>query len=453
MGNERSGQSGGGTSYRLDPYRQQLVEAEPGDELQTAVPVREQDFLGDAIRLLWEERRFICRITRNGLILATLVVLLLPNRYTSTTRLMPPEQQSSTTAALMSMITGRIGSLPGGLSGFLGAKTSGDLFVAILRSHTVGDALIDRFDLRKVYWQKYYEGARKDLEHATEIQEDARSGVITIAVEDRDRRRSTAMANAYIEELDRAVSQLSTSAARRERIFLEGRLKTARQELDDSQRQFSEFASKNATLDVKEQTKAMVGAAAELQGQIIAAKSETQALEQMYTPNNVRVRAVQQKTAELERQLRRLGGVAATGGPEDTGKLSLTDIYPDIRQLPLLGVQWADLYREVKVQETIYELLTQQREMAQIEEAKEIPTVKVLDPAELPERKSSPHRLLMILGAGLFCVAFACVWLLGQDRWRRLDPNEPRKQVVEEIASAIVFCWRGLPQRFRSHRK
>ncbi len=122
------------------------------------------------------------------------------------------------------------------------------------------------------------------------------------------------MANAYIEELDRAVSQLSTSAARRERIFLEGRLKTARQELDDSQRQFSEFASKNATLDVKEQTKAMVGAAAELQGQIIAAKSETQALEQMYTPNNVRVRAVQQKTAELERQLRRLGGVAATGG-------------------------------------------------------------------------------------------------------------------------------------------
>lgn len=159
----------------LDPYRQQLVESEPGDELQTTSqttsratsPVREQDSVGDAVRLLWDERRFIWRITRNGLILSTLVVLLLPNRYTSTTRLMPPEQQSSTTAALMSMITGRVGSLPGGLSGFLGAKTPGDLFIAILRSHTVEDALIDRFDLRKVYWRKYYEGARKDLEHGS----------------------------------------------------------------------------------------------------------------------------------------------------------------------------------------------------------------------------------------------------------------------------------------------
>jgi uncharacterized protein involved in exopolysaccharide biosynthesis len=425
----------------------ETVEAESASPSRTVAKIREQDWLADAVRLLWDERQIIWRVTRNGVLLATLVVVLLPNRYTSTTRLMPPEQQSSTTAALMATVTGRVG-LPGGLPDLLGAKTSGDLFIAILRSETVENALINRFDLRRVYFRKYYESARKDLERATEIHEDTKSGVITIAVEDRNRQRAADVTHAYVEELDRAVVQLSTSAARRERIFLESRLKKARQELADSQRQFSEFASKNATLDVKEQTKAMVGAAAELQGQIIGSKSEMQALEQMYTPNNVRVRAVQQKTAELERQLRKLGGVAETGGAEDAGKQSVTDIYPDIRQLPLLGVQWADLYREVKVQETVYELLTQQHELAQIQEAKEIPTVKVLDPGELPERKSSPHRLLMILGACFFCVTLASMWILGQDRWRSVDPQDPWKQVVEEIAGAVGFRWRRLRQRF-----
>jgi uncharacterized protein involved in exopolysaccharide biosynthesis len=173
----------------------------------------------------------------------------------------------------------------------------------------------------------------------------------------------------------------------------------------------------------------------------------------MYTPNNVRVRAIQQKTAELERQLRRLSGLGESGNIVDAEKQALTDIYPDLRQLPLLGVQWADLYREVKVQETIYELLTQQRELAQIQEAKEIPTVKVLDPGELPERKSGPHRILLVLESGLFCMVFSALWIFAQDLWWKLNSDDPRKQIMEEIATTAAFRWGNFRQRFGSERK
>ncbi len=339
----------------MDPYRQQFsatVEAEPqSSELQSERRRGHPNSLVYFAHLLWLRRTFLWRVTRSGVLLAILMTLLLPNRYKSTTRLMPPEQSMST-AALMTGLAGRAGiAMPAGAADLLGMKSSGDLFISILRSQTVEDALINRFDLRKVYWDRYYEDARTDLARATDIQEDRKSGVITIEVTDRSRPRSAAIASAYIEELDRAVAQLSTSSARRERIFLEGRLKTAKQELGDSQRRFAEFASKNATLDIKEQTKAMVGAAAELQGKIIAAKSEMQGLEQIYTPNNVRVRASQQRIAELERQLAQLGGVSesADGGRSNR---STAAVYPDIRELPILGVEWADLYREVKVQET-----------------------------------------------------------------------------------------------------
>jgi uncharacterized protein involved in exopolysaccharide biosynthesis len=420
-------------SYR--PQFEETVEAEPNSS-DSRAPRQERDSLAYAAHLLWVRRTFLGHVTRNGVLLAVLLALLLPNRYKSTTRLMPPEQ-SMFNAALLSGLAARAGmAMPGGATELLSMKSSGDLFMSILRSQTVQDALINRFDLRQVYWDRYYEDARTDLTRATDIQEERKSGVITIEVTDRSRQRSAAMARAYVEELDRAVAQLSTSSARRERIFLEGRLSTVKQDLDNSQRHFAEFASKNATLDIKEQTKAMVGAAAVLQGQIIAAKSEVQGLEQVYTPNNVRVRASRQRIAELERQLKQLGGASETVGGLPSDK-PIVGIYPDIRQLPILGVDWADLYREVKVQETVYELLTQQYELARIQEAKEIPSVRVLDPAQLPERKSSPRRLLFVAVVALLCLLFGSMWILGDDYWVSVDPHNPRKQVLQEIMGGV----------------
>ena len=181
----------------------------------------------------------------------------------------------------------------GGLAGdLLGTKNSGALFVGILGSRTVQDRLIDEFDLRKVYGHSKIEDVRTNLKNQTVVTEDRKSGLISIAVTDRDPKRAAAMSSAYAQELNRLVAEVSTSSARRERIFLEERLQTVKQDLDGAARKFSDFASKNTAIDIPAQGKAMVEAAAKLQGEYMVAESELRGLEAIYTDQNVRVRAL-----------------------------------------------------------------------------------------------------------------------------------------------------------------
>lgn len=384
-----------------------------------------------AFRLLWEQRTLVFRWTCYGLLFGLAMAFLIPKSYDSTTRLMPPDSQSSSGIAMLAALAGKGNSSLGTLAGdLLGTKSSGALFTDMLHSRTVQDRIVDRFNLRHVYGVRYQEAARKELGRRTDVMEEHKSGVITVTVSDHDSKRAQQIAQAYVEELDRLVAQVSTSAARRQRVFIEQRLTGEKQELADSEQRFSVFASKNATLDVKEQTKAMVESAALLQGQMIAAQSELQGLEQIYAGNNIRVRALKARISELQHQLDKLGGSTAELPPQDK---TSTDFYPSLRQLPLLGVEWADLYRNVKVQETVFELLTQQYEIARIEEAKEIPTVKMLDTADLPEKKSFPPRTLITLAGGILGLMTAGFWLIGGARWRDLSPGDPNKVLISEV--------------------
>jgi capsule polysaccharide export protein KpsE/RkpR len=415
--------------------------------------------------LLWDRRALLARFAAAGIVIAIIIALLIPNRYDSMVRLMPPDQRSGGLAMLAAMVgksgLAGLGDLAGNL---LGVQSSGALFREILDSRSVQDRMIDRFDLRKVYSHKYYEDTRKDLANYTEVSEDRKSGVITLTVTDRDRRRAQQMAQAYVEELDRMVALVSTSSARRERIFLEQRLQQVKQDLDEASNQFAQYASKNTVIDVNSQTKAMVEGAAMLQGQLIAAQSELEGLEQVYTANNVRVRSLKARVDELRSQLQKMGGgdIGADSGGAGAAAPSSDQLYPSIRKLPLLGVRWVDLYRQTKIQETVYELLTQEYEIAKIEEAKEIPTVKVIDPANWPERKSSPHRTLIVLVGMLLSLAGGIVWVLGCASWHQMDSRDSRKQLGEEVASrfnAVCAVWAArvpgldrLAARWKRHR-
>ena len=381
--------------------------------------------------ILWEQRAFLFRCACWGLAVATLIAFLIPKSYESTTRLMPPENQSGSGMAMIAALAGKsipgLGALAGDL---LGSKSSGALFTEILFSRTVEDRIVDRFDLRKVYSDRYQEDARKDLAQHTVVSEDRKSGVITIIVTDHDPNRAAAMAKAYVEELDRLVSQVSTSSARRERIFIEQRMASVKQDLTGAEQEFSQFASKNTTLDIKEQTKAMVEGAALLQGQLIAAESELQGMEQVYTSENVRVRSVRARVEELKRQLQKMGGTDSSLLP---GAAKSDELYPSIRRLPLLGVEWADLYRRMKIQETVFELLNEQYELAHIQEAKEIPVVRVIDSANVPEKKSFPPRLLTVLLLTTFSLLGGMAWVLTSRRWRLMDPDDPWKLLAQDV--------------------
>jgi capsule polysaccharide export protein KpsE/RkpR len=314
-------------------------------------------------------------------------------------------------------------------------KSTSDIFVGILSSRTVQDKLIQQFDLKKLYRDRRMEDARKDLAEHTEISVERKSQIITITVVDHDPKRAAAIGQAYVEELNRLVAELSTSSARRERIFLEARLQAVNRDLESAEKEFSQFASKNSAIDIKEQGKAMVEAAAILQGQLIAAESELEALKQVYTDNNVRVRSIKARVTELKHQLEKL-----CGNGEDASApsgLQQASLYPSIRRLPLLGVTYADLYRRTKVQEAVFENLTKEYEMAKVQEAKEIPTVKVLDFPHIPDKKSFPPRLgIMLLGTA-FAFALAATWVFGKTAWDQTDSVDPGKAFAQEVFSAV----------------
>lgn len=417
-----------------------------GAEIRAALHAADEEQLAREsfiaqLRLLWQQRRFVFRGMLCGLVVATLIAFLIPARYKSTVRLMPPDNRSGLALAAVSL-SGRGGALGSSLLGdlgsdLLGIRSTSDLFVGVLRSRTVQDRLIVHFDLKRVYWVRRIEDARKELEDHTDISVDRKSQIVIVKVADKDRNRAAAIARMYIDELNRTVSEVSASSARQERIFLEARLKEVKVDLESAEKDFSQYASKNTAIDIKEQGKAMVEAAASLQGELIANQSRLQEMRQIYTSNNVRVRALEARVAELQNQLNRVGGKGE--GPSAPSRQENDSLYPSIRKLPLLGVAWADLYRRVRVQEAVFETLTQQYELARVEEVKEIPTVKILDAPDVPEKKSWPPRILIIASGTLFSLLVAVGWVLTSAKWQQIDPQDPGKALAEEVVATLKF--------------
>lgn len=404
-------------------------------------------------RFLWERRGFLGRVLAIASVLSILLAFLIPKRYTATARIMPPDQQGSSSFLLAALAgrggagnLGALGSLAGDL---LGGRTTTALFLDLLRSGTVTGKVIDRFELQHVYRKRYRVDTAKLLAKRTSVLDDKKSGVITISVQDTDPIRARDMTQAYLDGLNALVTRTNTSAAHQERVFIEGRLTGVKQDLARTQQRLSLFSSSHSTIDIREQTHAMVDAGARLQGQLLAEQAGLQSLLQIYGNGNVRVRSAQARISALQQDLRTLTGTPVSASlihssagsntdpePGDTAK-DPSVLYPPLRQLPALAVPYADLVREVRVQETIYELLTQQYELARLEEAKSIPVVKIIDPPGVPEKKSFPPRLWLSLGLTGIIFAVTCAALLLAEAWRQLSEHDPRKSLVVTILEGV----------------
>jgi len=407
------------------------------------VPEKPRRRMVTRLALLWQERRLIFRCAAIGLVISTILAFLIPVRFTSTTQLMPPDQVGQGLATTLAALTKGSGSELGSIgSELLGLRTSSDLFIGVLHSRTVLDDIINKFNLKQLYGVNRIEAARKALTSRTDITGDRKSGIITIKVVDHDPQRAAAIAREYVEQLNQIVVTLNTSSAHKERIFLENRLGQVQQDLESAEKDFSKFASQNDAIDVKEQGKALIGAAAELEGQLIASQTQLEGLRQIYTDNNVRVRSLEARIAEYKRQLKKLNGNADEATPpassgDDSANGQTQELYPSIRKLPLLGVPWADLYRRTKVEEVVFETLTKQYEIAKVEEARETPSVKVLDPADVPEQKSFPPRMLLMLCGTLLVMAAASGWILARERWQQIDPADPGKVLAIDVYQTV----------------
>jgi uncharacterized protein involved in exopolysaccharide biosynthesis len=406
--------------------------------------------------LLWEHRRMLARLTAISLLVSLGIAFAIPKQYKSSASIMPPDQQGSGAMMLAALAhsTGGLGAL-GGLAGqFLGGHTSSALYIDLLESSSVSGHLIDRFNLQHVYRNRYRIDTAKHLARCTKITEDKKSGVITIVVEDTDRTRARDLAQGYLDELNNLVLRTNTSSAHRERVFIEQRLQTVKEDLEKAQLALSEFSSKNNTIDIKEQTHAMVDAGARVQAELLIEQSGLESLRQIYGDGNVRVRETEARIASLKSDLAKMTGSSAplaeedldaSTTPESDASEKKEELYPPLRQLPRLAVPYADLYRTVRVQEALFELLTQQYEMARIDEAKDVPAVSVIDAPGIPEKKSFPPRLLVALFLTFFTFACASTLIVVRAHWAAIESSDPRKAVAAEIMPALRRRLRFIP--------
>jgi capsule polysaccharide export protein KpsE/RkpR len=421
--------------------------------------------------LLWKHRRLMARVTAISLLVSLGIAFAIPKRYKSSASIMPPDQQNSNALMLAALAShapnlGSIGSLA---SGLLGGHSSTALFINLLESGTVSGHLIDRFDLQHVYHNRYRVDTAKHLAHCTKISDDKKSGVITIEVEDESPVRARDLAQAYLDELNKLVTQTNVSSAHQERVFIEQRLKVVQADLEQAQVALSEYSSKTGTIEIGDQARAMMEGGSRVQAELLIEQSTLESLRQMYGDDNVRVREAEARIASLERGLKQMTGTGAAaqgnGGSEagngntgtgDAGNGSAAsgdvagaaddsnDLYPSLRQLPRLAVPYADLYRRVKAQEAAFELLTQQYELARLEEARDVPAVSVIDAPGIPEKKSFPPRLLLAALLTFFCVVSTAALILFRDYWSKMDSGDPRKSLADEVLPVLRRRFRGI---------
>ncbi len=366
------------------------------DQISQPEYIEDEINLIDYFMVLLKHKRMIFFIVALAIILSVVVSLLLPKMYTATARVLPPKEPDSGLSTLLTQSGGPLGSLAGS---FMQGKTTSDLYVGMLKSRTVADVLIKEFNLKELYKKKYLEDVYKHLAKRINIRVSRKDQIISVSVEDKDPKRAADMANTYLEALDRINRTVNITEGQRKRIFLETRLKEAKNDLSRAEIELKEFQEKYKLVSIEEQAKVAIEGAAKIKGEIIVAQTELEVLKQFGTGRQNEAIMLQSKIVALQNQLAKI----ESGNPEmnvlkEHGMVEgESNFYIPFNELPALGMQLGRLIREAKIQEKVFELVTSQYEMAQIEEAKDVNTIQVLDRAVPPDKKSSPKRSLIVI--------------------------------------------------------
>jgi tyrosine-protein kinase Etk/Wzc len=383
----------------------------------------------DLLILLAAHKRILIRTIVVAAVLATATAFLLPVRYEAKIILMPPQQNSSMSSALMNQL-GNLSSLASLATGGLSLKNQGDMYVALLTSRTVEDAMIQRFGLMQEYGKKKMSDTRDKFESRTTALASSKDGMIRITVEDRDPKRAAELANGYVEEFRKLSAQLAITEAARRRLFFEGQLKQAKDELADAEEAMKRTQQSTGVLQIDSQARSLIESAALLRGQVVAKQVQIQGMRSFAAEDNPNLILAKQELAALQAQLARLGGSQEDGG---------SDLMLSKGRASQAGLEYLRRLREVKYRETVFALLAKEFEIAKLDEAREGAIVQVVDPAVPPDKRSFPPRTLLILGTTLVAGFLAAFWIILR---ARLNDNFERPGNRRRIQK-LKQLWNG----------
>jgi uncharacterized protein involved in exopolysaccharide biosynthesis len=379
--------------------------------------------LADLLLVLARHRKWILKITAGAMLLSVIVVLLLPKTYTATATILPPQPTQS---SLMTLL-GQMGSLAGQGAKELGLKNPSDIYLAMLRSRSVADALISRFNLRAVYQQKKFIDARKKLASRTDIAS-AKEGTINISVSDRDPKRSAALANGYVEELQNLTRRLALTEAGQRRVFFQKQLDDEKQALAAAELGLRATQERTGLIQLDAQGKAIIEAVAQTRAQIAMREVTLRTMSSFSTDQNPDLIRQKEQLAGLREQLMKL---------EHTSGLGNGNIQVPTGRVPQVELEFLRCLREVKYHEALFEFLSKQLEAARIDEAKNSVLVQVVDSAVEPERKSGPMRLIPVALLTALTFLGATCWVLFEDRWRGKDRDSDVHQKIQQLRAEL----------------
>lgn len=374
----------------------------------------------DLAIVLAEGKRIIVWTTAIFAVVSLLLALLLPKMYTATVVILPPQQSSSMATLLASQLSSLtpMASLAGG---GLGLKNPNDMYVSMLKSRAVEDAMVQdpRFDLMQEYHAKLLSQARKAFEHHANVDGNGKDTLIRISIEDRDPKKAATMANAYVKEFQDLSKNIAFTEASQRRYFFQQQLEDAKDKLADAEEALKNTQQKTGLIQLDSQAAALIGSAASLRAQIAVKEMELQGMSSYAAGDNPQLTQLKSELESLRSQLAKLGG------SED---LPDALIVPK-GKVPEAGLEYVRKLRDVKYYETIFDILARQFEIAKLDEAKEGALVQVVDPAIVPDQKSSPRRTLIVaIGtlAGFFVGIFAALAKTGLERLKT-DPESGAK--------------------------
>lgn len=367
----------------------------------------------DSAAIIIKYSRMIAGFTLVATLLSIIIVLLLPGIYTAKTLIIPSDDDKGAVGALMS----QLGGLAGMAGGAIGAKSTGDLYITMLKSESIKDPIIDRFKLLDLYKVKFRTDAYKALDKNAVITLGKKDGVISIAVDDKDPKRAADLANAYVEELGKLAAGLNMTGAGKNRVFLEKRIAETRADLNRAEEALKEFQSKNKSISVTDQARATIEGVAQLRAQLAIKEVELGTLQRQYTENSQEVKSAKTVVANLRAQITGLEGKGHGGSSS----------IPNVGNLPQLGQLYLRLMRDFKIQEAVLEMLTKQFEATKMSEVKDQAPFQVLQKAKTQERKSKPARRKIIILTMLLSLFVSSSLAITLEMFRNL-PEPDRKR-------------------------
>jgi len=327
----------------------------------------------DVLLVLAKQKKILIGIPLLVAVLATGTTFLLPRIFRATATLLPPQQAQSGAAAMLAQLGGIAAA-----AGAMGAKGPGEVYVSMLKSRTIADAVIKRHALTGVYGTTSPEKTRTVLGRNTAIAIE-KGGLLSIAVDDKDARLAAALANAYVDELTRLTRVLAVTESAQRRKFFEKQLEAAKNKLAQVELTLKNNLGTQGVVSVDANSQAIVQTGARLRAAASAKEIELDAMRAFVTPSNPSYRRAQEELNSVRRELTAL----ENGSGEPSGAAMSSG-----------GLKNIQVLRDFKYYQMLYELLAKQYEAARLEEAKEVAVVQVLDPAVEPEVPIWPKRAL-----------------------------------------------------------